>query len=417
MALRFGNYRLFLAGQLLSVSGTWTQRVAQDWLVLDLSNGSGVALGLVSAIQYTPMMLLSSWGGLLADRYSKRLLLVITQSLLALTAAALGLLALTGQLALMHVYVLAGVMGIATALDNPTRQSFLIELVGRDHLPAAVGLNSATFNVSRMIGPAIGGALIVLVGAGPAFLVNAASFLAVIASVALMRRESLFVEPPTVKARRQIRAGWAYIFQDRRVGATLGLVFVTSTFAMNWPVLLALSARTRYDTGAQGYGVLLTALAAGSMAGALVSAWRGRPRFSYLVLVTAAFALTEIASAFMPSYGWFVATLVPLGFLALSVNTTANSLIQVVTPYELRGRVMSAFVMATAGGTPLGGPILGYLSERFGPASALAFGGSASVLVTCAAAIAVRRAQKPDPKVADSPEPEATGGLSTKDSF
>ncbi|BAS18562.1 uncharacterized MFS-type transporter YfiS (plasmid) [Arthrobacter sp. Hiyo8] len=195
-ALRFGNYRLFLAGQLLSVSGTWTQRVAQDWLVLDLSNGSGVALGLVSAIQYTPMMLLSSWGGLLADRYSKRLLLVITQSLLALTAAALGLLALAGQLTLTHVYVLAGVMGIATALDNPTRQSFLIELVGRDHLPAAVGLNSATFNVSRMIGPAIGGALIVLVGAGPAFLVNAASFLAVIASVALMRRESLFVEPP-----------------------------------------------------------------------------------------------------------------------------------------------------------------------------------------------------------------------------
>ncbi|GAP60713.1 uncharacterized MFS-type transporter YfiS [Arthrobacter sp. Hiyo1] len=210
-----------------------------------------MALGLVSAIQYTPMMLLSSWGGLLADRYSKRLLLVITQSLLALTAAALGLLALAGQLTLTHVYVLAGVMGIATALDNPTRQSFLIELVGRDHLPAAVGLNSATFNVSRMIGPAIGGALIVLVGAGPAFLVNAASFLAVIASVALMRRESLFVEPPTVKARRQIRAGWAYIFQDRRVGATLGLVFVTSTFAMNWPVLLALSARTRYDTGAR----------------------------------------------------------------------------------------------------------------------------------------------------------------------
>jgi predicted MFS family arabinose efflux permease len=408
---------LFLVGQLLSVSGTWTQRVAQDWLVLDLTNGSGVALGLVSAIQYTPMLLLSSWGGLLADRYSKRLLLIVTQSLLALAAAALGVLALSGQLTLTHVYVLAGVMGVATALDNPTRQSFLIELVGRDRLPAAVGLNSATFNVSRMIGPAIGGALIVLVGAGPAFLVNAASFLAVIASVALMRRQSLFVEPPMVPARRQIRAGWAYILQDRRVGATLGLVFITSTFAMNWPVLLALSARSRYDTGAQGYGVLLTALAVGSMAGALVSAWRGRPRFSYLVFVTALFAISELASAFMPSYGWFVATLVPLGFLALSVNTTANSLIQVVTPYELRGRVMSAFVMATAGGTPLGGPILGYLSERFGPAAALAFGGSASALVTCAAAIAVRRAREPERKLEDSPEPESAGEMTTGDSF
>ncbi|WP_268908704.1 MULTISPECIES: MFS transporter [Arthrobacter] len=405
-----GNYRLFLAGQLLSVSGTWTQRVAQDWLVLDLTNGSGVALGLVSAIQYTPMMLLSSWGGLLADRYSKRLLLIITQSVLALAAAALGVLALTGQLTLTDVYVLAGVMGVAAAVDNPTRQSFLIELVGRDRLPAAVGLNSATFNVSRMIGPAIGGALIVLVGAGPAFLVNAASFLAVIVSVALMRRESLFVEPPTLRSRGQIRAGWSYIVRDRRVGATLGLVFVTSTFAMNWPVLLALSARSRYDTGAQGYGVLLTALAAGSMAGALVSAWRGRPRFSYLVLVTALFAITEVASALMPSYGWFVATLVPLGFLALSINTTANSLIQVVTPYELRGRVMSAFVIATAGGTPLGGPVLGYLSEQFGPAAALASGGLASAVVTCAAAIRVRRTLRTEQKTADSPEPDDTRG-------
>ncbi|MEZ2390138.1 MFS transporter [bacterium RCC_150] len=393
-ALRLGNYRLFLAGQLLSVSGTWVQRVAQDWLVLDLTNGSGVALGVVSAIQYTPMLLLGSWGGLLADRYSKRLVLIITQSVLALAATALGVLALTGRLTLTHVYVLAAVMGVAAAVDNPTRQSFLIELVGRERLHAAVGLNSATFNVARMIGPAVGGALIVLVGAGPAFLVNAASFLVVIASVVLMGGESLFVEPPTVRARGQIRAGWAYILQDRRVGATIGLVFITSTFAMNWPVLLALSARSRYGTGAQGYGVLLTALAIGSLAGALVSAWRARPSFAYLLLATAAFGVTEAAAALMPDYGWFLGTLVPLGFLSLAVNTTANSLVQVVTPYELRGRVMSAFVMATAGGTPLGGPILGLLSEQWGPAAALAFGGCASLLATGAAALMVGRGRR-----------------------
>lgn len=388
-ALRLGNYRLFLAGQLLSVSGTWTQRVAQDWLVLDLTNGSGVALGVVSAIQYAPMMLLSVWGGLLADRYSKRRLLTITQSLLALAAATLGLLAISGHLTLTCVYLLAGVMGVATAVDNPTRQSFLIELVGRERLPAAVGLNSATFNVARMVGPAIGGALITLVGAGPAFLVNAASFLAVIGSLAIMRPESLFVEAATPRANGQIRAGLAYILRDRRVGATIGLVFVTSTFAMNWPVLLALSARSRFGTGAQGYGVLLAALAIGSMAGALVSAWRGRPRVARLLVATAAFGLTEVVAALMPDYRWFLATLVPLGFLALSVSTTANSLVQVVTPYQLRGRVMSVFVMATAGGTPAGGPILGYLSERFGPATALLFGGSASVLAAFAAAMAV----------------------------
>ena len=377
------------------MTGTWVQRVAQDWLVLDLTNGSGVALGVVSAIQYTPMLLLSAWGGLLADRYSKRMVLTVTQSVLAAAAAALGLLAVTGHLALAHVYVLAGIMGIATAVDNPTRQSFLIELVGRERLPAAVGLNSATFNVSRMVGPAVGGVLIVLVGAGPAFLVNAASFLAVIASIAFMRKDALFAEAPTPRARGQIRAGWAYILRDRRVGATIALVFVTSTFAMNWPVLLALSARSRYDTGAQGYGVLLTSLAAGSLAGALVSAWRRRPGFAYLLAATAVFGATEVAAALMPSYAWFVSTLVPLGFLALSVNTTANSLIQVATPYELRGRVMSAFVMATAGGTPLGGPILGWVSERFGPAAAMVVGGCASLAVACAVALAVRRDRTP----------------------
>ncbi len=385
------------------MSGTWVQRVAQDWLVLDLTHGSGVALGVVSAVQYTPMMLLSSWGGLLADRYSKRLVLTVTQSVLALTAAALGVLAVTGHLALAHVYILAGLMGIVTAVDNPARQSFLIELVGRERLPAAVGLNSATFNVSRMVGPAIGGALIALVGAGPAFLANAASFLAVIASIALMRKDSLFAEPPTVRARGQIRAGWSYVVRNRRVGSTLGLVFVTSTFAMNWPVLLALSARATYDTGAQGYGALLTALAVGSLVGALVSAWRGAPAVAYLLLAAAAFGIAEVVAALMPTYGTFVVALVPVGFLALSVNTTANSLIQMSTPYELRGRVMSVFVMATAGGMPVGGPVLGYVSERFGPAAALAFGGWVSLAAACGAGLAVWRGGRAGDQAA-SPE-------------
>lgn len=229
--------------------------------------------------------------------------------------------------------------------------------------------------------------------------------------MALMRRDALFAERPSGRSRGQIRAGWAYILRDRRVGATIALVFVTSTFAMNWPVLLALTARERFGTGAEGYGTLLTALAVGSMVGALASAWRGSPRLAYLLVATAAFGVTEVVAALIPDYGLFVGTLLPLGFLALSVNTTANSLVQMVIPYELRGRVMSAFVMASAGGAPLGGPLLGYLAEHFGPAAALGFGGLASVLVTVAAAFTVRGSGRSGRAERDSAEPDRSGEL------
>ncbi len=342
-SLRVRNYRLFASGQVVSLTGTWMQRVAQDWLVLELS-GSGTALGIVTALQFGPSLLFSLWGGVLADRYDKRRLLMLTQGTMAALAAVLGGLDVTGAVALWHVYLLAALLGIASAVDVPVRQSFVVEMVGGEDLPNAVSLNSATFNSARIIGPAVAGLVITAVGTGWVFLVNALLTMAVIVGLALMRPGELYRSAPAGRSPGQLREGLRYVRSRPDLVLPMLLVFVIGTFGLNFQLTMALMARVVFGRGATAYGLLSTAIAVGSLAGALASTRRtDRPR-----------QRTLLASAF--------------GFGLL----------------EVRGRVMALYLMCFMGGTPLGAPVIGALSDAFGPRAGV-YGGGA----VCAVAAAV----------------------------
>jgi MFS family permease len=396
-SLRIRNYRLFLLGQVISVSGTWIQRVAQDWLVLDLTHNSGTALGLVSGLQFLPVLLFSVSGGLIADRYPKRRVLMLTQALMGLTALSLATLTYLDSITVIAVCILAFSLGVATAIDNPTRQSFVVELVGRNSLPNAVGLNSATFNISRMVGPSIGGLLLALLGPAPSFLVNAMSYGAVMVALAFMRPDQLFPEPPAPRRPKQVREGLHYVYADRQLRTIIGLVFVVGAIATNWPVMLALMARLVYHTGAQGYGALFTTLAAGSIIGALLSASRARPRMRYLVGAALAFGVLDIVAAAMPNYIAFLLALAPIGVVALTFNTSANSSVQLLASPQMRGRVMSVYLIANGGGSAMGGPLQGWIAQVFGARATFVFAGAAMLVAGSVAVIVLRRAESRRP--------------------
>jgi MFS family permease len=389
--LTIANYRLFLLGQIVSVSGTWIQRVAQDWLVLDITHNSGTALGIASGLQFLPTLLFGVWGGLLADRNRKRHVLMVTQACMGLTALTLGILTIGGHVQLWHVYAIAFTLGLATAIDNPARQSFLIELVGRERLANAVGLNSATFNIARMVGPAAGGILLSLFGAGPSFLLNALSYVAVLLALAGMREEALWIESPAPRGRRQVREGLRYVLEHRNLLIIMCVVFFAGTFGMNWPVLLALTARSVYHTGPEGYGVMFTALAAGSLVGALLAASRSGPRLRYIVGAAVGLGLLEVTASRMPTFTAFLVLLIPLGMLALTMNTSANSTVQLLVPYDMRGRVMAVYLLANSGGTPIGAPLQGWVAEHYGARSAFLLAGSVSTMAGLLAIAIIRR--------------------------
>jgi len=384
-SLRVRNYRLYFIGQVVSVSGSWMQRVAQSWLVLHLT-GSGVALGFVSALQFLPMLVLGAWGGVLADRMDKRRLLMATQAVMGLLALALGTVTLTGVVRLWMVYLLAFLLGLVTAADNPARQSFVMEMVGRRQLTNAISLNSATFTGARVVGPAIAGILITLVGTGLCFVINAVSFAAVVLALKAMDPASL-QRPPTAGRRRgQVMEGLRFIWSRSDVRVPLLVLAVVGTLALNWTVILPLLARNTFHGDAGTYGLLFAVLGLGSLAGALFTAGRREPSAALLLGSLAAFGVFMLAAAVAPTLPLEVAALVPTGMAALAFQTTANSLIQTRSDPALRGRVMAMYAVVFIGTTPIGAPIIGWIAQQYGPRAALVLG-SAAILGTAAVAL------------------------------
>jgi MFS family permease len=385
-SLRVRNYRLYASGQLVSLTGTWMQRVAQDWLVLELTN-SGTALGVVTALQFAPSILLGLWGGVLADRLDKRKLLFATQTGLALVALALGLLDVTGVVAYWQVLLLAFLLGVISAVDMPVRQSFVVEMVGRDELTNAVAINSTTFNSARIIGPAIAGITITAVGTGWAFLANALSSVAVLAGLAAMRKAELHPSKPVVRAKGQLREGFRYVRGRPDLILTMVLIFVVGTFGLNFQITCALMAKQVFHHGASGYGLLSTALAVGAFGGAVLATRRTkRPTVLFLLTAAGAFGVAEVVAGVMPNFVLTAVALVPTGLAMLAVTTAANSHIQLGVAPTMRGRVMALYLVCFMGGTPLGAPLIGWLAEAAGPRWGVVGGGLVCLLSALALA-------------------------------
>ncbi len=390
-ALRNRNYRYYATGGVVSNTGTWMQRVAQDWLVLQLSGQSGVALGITTGLQFLPMLLLAPYAGTLADRYSKRKVLIATQAFMAGVGLLLGILDITGVVQVWHVYVLALLLGAGAACDAPARQSFVIEMVGREDLPNAVGLNSASFNLGRVIGPAAAGFLIVLVGTGPVFLLNAASFGAVIIALAKMRPAELMPAPRSPRGRGQLLEGVRYVRGRPDLVMVMVIVFFVGTFGLNFQMTSALMATEVFHKGAGEYGLLGTIVAVGSLSGALIAARRGRPRLRLVVAAAIAFGIVEVTAGLMPTYLTFMATLVPLGLCQMTMLNAANNTMQLSVDPAMRGRVMALYMAVFMGGTPVGAPLVGLLAETFGARWSLIGGGLVSIAAAAAAGAVLAR--------------------------
>jgi MFS family permease len=378
-ALRVRNYRIYALGAVVSNVGTWMQRVAQDWLVLQLTN-SGTALGITTGLQFLPMLVFSPLAGVVADRFPKRKVLVATQLMMVVPAALLGILAVTGAAEPWHVYVLAFLFGTGTAFDAPARQSFVIEMVGSDDLANAVGLNSASFNTARIIGPAAAGGLIAALGSGAeatgwAILVNAVSYLAVIVSLKLMDPRALRPATPARRGTGAVREGVRYVRSRPDLMLLLATVFFVGTFGMNFQLTSALMATQVFDKGAGEFGILGSFMAVGALTGALVAARRSRPRLRIVVGAAVIFGVVEVALGLMPTYWTFAAFVPVVGLFALTMITTANATIQLTVLPEMRGRVAALYMMIFMGGTPAGAPFIGWLGEEFGARWTLIGGG------------------------------------------
>ncbi|HZC72908.1 MAG TPA: MFS transporter [Jatrophihabitans sp.] len=401
-SLRIRNYRLYASGQLVSLTGTWMQRVAQDWLVLELTN-SGTALGIVTALQFGPSVLFGLWGGVLADRSDKRRLLLGTQSGLALVALLLGLLDIVGVVQYWHVLALATALGLITAIDTPVRQSFVVEMVGRDDLPNAVAINATIFNTGRILGPAVAGVVITVAGTGWAFVGNAASSLAVLAGLMLMRPAELFPAPVLARARGQLREGLRYVRARRDLVVTMVLIFMFGTFGLNFAITCALMAKQVFHRGASGYGLLSTSLAVGACVGAVLATRRmKRPSTLFLLVMATLFGIAEVAVGLMPTFVATALVLVPTGLAMLSVTTAANAHVQLGVTPTMQGRVMALYLVCFMGGTPLGAPLIGWLAGVAGPRWGLIGGGLICVLSALALAASIARRRGMD--VADVAE-------------
>lgn len=378
-SLRVRNYRLFFTGAIVSNTGTWMARITQDWLVLSLT-GSSAAVGITTALQFLPMLLLGLYGGVVADRYPKRLLLLFSQGALGLCGLALAVLTLSGEVRVWHVYLVAFLLGMVTVVDNPTRQSFVSEMVGPGQLRNAVSLNSANFQSARLIGPAVAGVLITAVGSGWAFLLNGLSFLAPIIGLLLMRPAELHRTERVPRGKGQLREGLKYVAGRPELIWPIVLVGFIGTFAFNFPIWLTAFADKVFHAGAGTYGLFNTLMAAGSLAGALLSARRASARLRMLLGAAALFGVLEIAAAFSPSFWLFAALLVPIGMVGLTVNVTANSSVQMATDPVMRGRVMSLYMMVFVGGTPVGAPVVGWITDTYGVRAGMAPGGAVAAI-------------------------------------
>lgn len=388
-SLSVRNYRLFATGQLVKLIGVWMMFVAQDWLVLDLSDDSATAVGITVALQFTPILLLTLLGGALADRYDKRKLLLAANAAWSSMSVLLALLVVSGAVQLWHVYAAAGLLGVAHAIENPARQAFISELVGNTLLPNALALNSAVFNTARIAGPALAGGAIAVAGLGPTFLIATVLAISPLVSLTRMRPVELFREPaPAQRGRTRITDGLRYVWRRPDLVLPMALVMVVGAAGFNFQVTLPVLSKVVYQTGAAAFGLLAAALAAGSLAGALAGTWRRERPSAYLVLGAAvAFGVCSILVGFANPY-WLVLTLLlPTGFFAIFFAQAANQRVQMGSDPAFRGRVMALYVLVFLGTTPLGALAVGWWAERFGAESAIWLGGVAS-LITAVAGLA-----------------------------
>jgi MFS family permease len=390
ISLKVPNFRIFAAGHFVAVIALWMQRIAQDWLVLQLS-GSVTAVGITVALQFLPSLLLGPWGGMVADRFAKLKVLVLCQAMAAVLAAALAVLALTGAIEVWHVYVIALVLGLVTVLDQPARQVFVHELVGPAYLRNAISVNSTTFQLGGLIGPALAGLLLTAVGAGWAFAANAAACCSTVVALLLLRKDQLHVSPPVPKSKGMLRAGLRYALGKPTIFWPWLMAGFIAVFALGLPVLLAAFADHVFDIGAGGYGLLNALVALGALAGAVASTRRRQLRLRSVVFCAGMYGTMLCLAALAPSLPWFGAVMVLSGFWCLLFLTAANQLVQISSNMGIRGRVMSLYIMVLVGGQAIGGPLIGWIAEHAGPHLALAASGGVPVLAAVTVAVVLAR--------------------------
>ncbi len=398
-SLGISNYRVWAGGALVSNVGTWMQRTAQDWLVLtELTRHDASAVGAVMALQFGPQLLLLPWTGFAADHFNQRKLLIATQAAMGVLASGLGVLTVAGLVQLWHVYVFAFLFGCAAAFDAPVRQTFVSELVGDADLANAVALNSTSFNAARMLGPAVAGVVITSIGSGWAFLINGASFVAVLVSLCLLRVDELHSSARAPRAKGSFVDGFRYVWMRPDLRAILVMLFLIGTFGLNFPIFISTMAVSVFHADAAGYGLLSSIMAVGTMGGALLAAGSGTPQFRSLLFGAAIFGLGCALAAIAPGYWVFAGALVVIGVAALSLTNGTNSLMQLSTEPDMRGRVMAIRVAIALGGTPLGAPVVGWVADHFGPRWALAVGAASGIAAAIVAASYLWRE-----KIADRP--------------
>jgi MFS family permease len=369
------NYRMWAVGALVSNVGTWMQRTAQDWLVLTrLTHHNATAVGVVMSLQFGPQVLLLPLTGFAADHLDRRKLVFATQAAMGALALGLGILTVAGLVRLWHVYLFAFLLGCVSAFDSPARQTFVSELVVEADLANAVGLNSTSFNAARMIGPAIAGVLIASVGSGWVFLINAASFAAVLGSLSRLRVDELHRTDRAHRTRGSFADGFRYVWKRPDLKAMLLMLFLIGTFGLNFPIFISTMCVTAFHAGASQYGILTSTMAVGSVAGALLAARREKPRIAILLAGAAIFGLGCGLAAIMPNYWLFGVALVITGVSTQTFTTTVNSMVQLSTEPVMRGRVMAILLAIALGGTPIGAPIVGWVADSFGPRWALGIG-------------------------------------------
>ncbi|MEB4615622.1 MFS transporter, partial [Leucobacter sp. M11] len=381
------NYRVWFIGALVSNIGAWMQATTQNWVVLTmLTDNDAVAVGITMALQFGPQLLLVPISGWVADRFDRRKILFVTQSCLMLLGFSLGLLLILGHAELWHLYLFALLLGIVNAIDGPARQTFVSDLVSEENMANAVALNSASFNGARMIGPAVAGFLIVLIGSGWVFVVNAFTFIAVLIALSMIKPNHRGGPRSTKRAGGQLVEGFRYAWSRPDLLVVFVIVFLIGAFAMNFPIVSSTMA-VEFGRGAGEYGLLSSILAIGSLTGALMAARRERARFSVIVIASGMLGIASAVSAVMPTFWTFAISLVLIGFSAVTLLTTANGYVQTTTSADVRGRVMAIYMAILMGGTPLGAPVVGWVANTLGPRWGLGVAAVAGLLA-CAIAIA-----------------------------
>jgi MFS family permease len=389
-ALAIPNYRRYIAGQSVSLIGTWMQMAAQSWLVLTLT-GSATTLGVIVALQTLPVLLLGPYGGVVADRIDKRRLMVILQIAMGVQALILGVLTVSGSVRLWEIGVLAALLGLNNAFENPARQAFMLELVGGESLRNAVTLNSVLVNVARVIGPAVAGVLIATVGEGPCFLANAASFAAVVASLVTLDHSAIAPSPPSGREPGQLREGLRYIRRTPELGVPLAMMALAGALAYEFQVTLPVMARQGLHVGATGFGFMTAAMGVGAVVGGLFVANRGRTGLPTLVLAASAFGVVLLLASLAPNLPTELVALALAGGASISFMSTGNSTLQLAAAPSMRGRVMSLWFVAFQGSTPIGGPIVGWVMAQAGARAGLGLGGVTCLLTALLGLLALRR--------------------------